>query len=150
MSPEFKRGRVPPAGSGGDYDDNYVALRRAPAGVKPLEVRCAHPVRLSPDTHSQGHGRPCLQRLHPRRGFSATWSLLMIISMLCNSLCALKRFPRTSSFKNVVSCVKQAFSRTRKAYEGSLTRPGGKQLLARPRIPPCFGGCGGSIATDMS
>ena len=27
---------------------------RAPAGVKPLEVRCAHPVRLSPDTHSQG------------------------------------------------------------------------------------------------
>ena len=25
-----------------------------------LEVRFAHPVRLSPDTHSQGHGRPCL------------------------------------------------------------------------------------------
>ena len=52
----------------------------APAGVEPLEVRFAHPVRLSPDTHSQGHGRPCLQRSHPRRGFSATWSLLMVIS----------------------------------------------------------------------
>ena len=52
----------------------------APAGVGPLEVRFAHPVRLSPDTHSQGHGRPCLQRSHPRRGFSATWSLLMVIS----------------------------------------------------------------------
>ena len=33
--------------------------------VEPLEVRFAHPVRLSPDTHSQGHGRPCLQRSHP-------------------------------------------------------------------------------------
>ena len=53
-------------------------------GVKPLEVRFAHPVRLSPDTHSQGHGRPCLQRSHPRLGFSATWSLLMIISILCD------------------------------------------------------------------
>ena len=42
--------------------------KQAPAGVVPLEVRCAHPVRLSPDTHSQGHGRPCLQRHHPRRG----------------------------------------------------------------------------------
>ena len=29
---------------------------RAPAGVGPLEVRCAHPVRLSPATHSQGEG----------------------------------------------------------------------------------------------
>ena len=29
-------------------------LARAPAGVKPLEVRFAHPVRLSPATHSQG------------------------------------------------------------------------------------------------
>ena len=42
---------------------------RAPAGVGPLEVRFAHPVRLSPATHSQGHGRPCLQRSHHRRGF---------------------------------------------------------------------------------
>ena len=41
-------------------------------GVGPLEVRFAHPVRLAPDTHSQGHGRPCLQRSHPRLGFSAT------------------------------------------------------------------------------
>ena len=33
------------------------------------------PVRLSPATHSQGHGRPCLQRPHPpHRSFSATWS----------------------------------------------------------------------------
>ena len=74
--------------------------------MKPLEVRCAHPVRLSPATHSQGHGRPCLQRPHPRRGFSATGSLLMVISMQCNSPCVLKRFPRTSWSKNVMSCVK--------------------------------------------
>ena len=62
----------------------YDAFLRAPPGVKPLEVRFAHPVRLSPATHSQGHGRPCLQRSHPRLGFSATWSLLMIISILCD------------------------------------------------------------------
>ena len=47
-----------------------VICWRAPAEVEPLEVRFAHPVRLSPATHSQGHGRPCLQRLHLRRGFS--------------------------------------------------------------------------------
>ena len=29
-------------------------LRRAPAGVEPLEVRFAHPVGLSPATHSHG------------------------------------------------------------------------------------------------
>ena len=55
--------------SGGNHGDVCVDLGHAPAGVKPLEVRCAHPVRLSPATHSQGHGRPCLQRLHPRQGF---------------------------------------------------------------------------------
>ena len=54
MSPEIKRGRVPTACSGGNHGDVYVALGHAPAGVKPLEVRCAHPVRLSPATHSQG------------------------------------------------------------------------------------------------
>ena len=42
--------------------------------MAPLEVRFAHPVRLPPATHSQGHGRPCLQRSHPRRGFSAIGS----------------------------------------------------------------------------
>ena len=31
-------------------------LGRARAGVGPLEVRFAHPVRLSPATHSQGEG----------------------------------------------------------------------------------------------
>ena len=50
-----------------------LRLLTSPAGVEPLEVRFAHPVRLSPDTHSQGHGRPCLQRLHPHRAFPATW-----------------------------------------------------------------------------
>ena len=45
---------------------------------------------------SQGHGRPCLQRSHPRRGFSATWFLMMVISMQCNSPCVLKRFLCTS------------------------------------------------------
>ena len=46
-----------------------VAFECARTAVAPLEVRFAHPVRLPPDTHSQGHGRPCLQRLHLRRGF---------------------------------------------------------------------------------
>ena len=50
-----------------------VAFECARPAVAPLEVRFAHPVRLPPATHSQGHGRPCLQRPHPRRGFSATW-----------------------------------------------------------------------------
>ena len=36
--------------------DKYVLLACAPAGVGPLEVRFAHPVRLPPDTHSQGEG----------------------------------------------------------------------------------------------
>ncbi len=42
-----------------------LAFLHAPAGVAPLEVRCAHPVRLPPATHSQGHGRPCLQSRPP-------------------------------------------------------------------------------------
>ena len=68
---------------------------------------------------SQGHGRPCLQRSHPRPGFSATWSLLMVISMLCSLSCALKRFPRTSSWKMVMSWVNPAFLRTRgKRFQG--------------------------------
>ena len=46
--------------------------KQALAGVVPLEVRCAHPVRLSPDTHSQGHGRPCLQLHHPHQDLSIT------------------------------------------------------------------------------
>ena len=83
MYPEIKRGRVPAACFGCNHGDVYVDLGRAPEGVKPLEVRCAHPVRLSPATHSQGHGRPCLQRSHPRQGFSVTWSLLMVISLQC-------------------------------------------------------------------
>ncbi len=71
-----------------------LRLLTSPAGVEPLEVRFAHPVRLAPDTHSQGHGRPCLQRLHPRRAFPATWFIF------CDSLWIfiwyrLKRFPRT-------------------------------------------------------
>ena len=66
----------------------------APAGVGPLEVRFAHPVRLSPDTHSQGHGRPCLQRLHPRRAFPATW-FIFCDSFRMSIWFRLKRFPRT-------------------------------------------------------
>ena len=88
-----------------------LRLLTRPAGVEPLEVRFAHPVRLSPDTHSQGHGRPCLQRLHPRRAFPATWfifcasfkmsiwyriNVLNGTKCLCkHSRCRLKRFPRT-------------------------------------------------------
>ena len=54
-----------------------VAFECARPAVAPLEVRFAHPVRLPPDTHSQGHGRPCLQSRHPRLGFAA-WGLLHI------------------------------------------------------------------------
>ena len=71
-----------------------LCLLTRPAGVEPLEVRFAHPVRLSPDTHSQGHGRPCLQRLHPRRAFPATW-FIFCDSFKRSILSRLKRFPRT-------------------------------------------------------
>ena len=66
----------------------------APAGVGPLEVRFAHPVRLSPATHSQGHGRPCLQRLHPRRAFPVT-CFIFCDSFRMSIWFRLKRFPRT-------------------------------------------------------
>ena len=89
-----------------------LRLLTSPAGVEPLEVRFAHPVRLSPDTHSQGHGRPCLQRLHPpRRACPATWfifcdsfrmSIWYRTNVLGGTKCLcqyswfrLKRFPRT-------------------------------------------------------
>ena len=48
-----------------------VAFECARPVVAPLEVRFAPPVRLPPDTHSQGHGRPCLQSRHRRPGFAA-------------------------------------------------------------------------------
>ena len=62
------------------------ALSHATAEVEPLEVRFAHPVRLSPATHSQGHGRPCLQRLHLRRGFSRHIVFPDVFSVTCVSL----------------------------------------------------------------
>ena len=49
----------------------HVAFGHARPAVAPLGVRFAHPVRLPPDTHSQGHGRPCLQSRHRRPGFTA-------------------------------------------------------------------------------
>ena len=54
-----------------------VAFECARPAVAPLEVRFAHPVRLPPDTHSQVHGRPCLQSRHPRPGFPE-WGLLHV------------------------------------------------------------------------
>ena len=106
---------------------NCNLAERAPAGVGPLEVRFAHPVRLSPATHSQGHGRPCLQRLHPRRGFSATWSLLMDISMIFDSPCAIKRFLRTSWWKMNSVCAKNVlmFTPTRELHSKSPDGDGG-------------------------
>ena len=62
------------------------ALSYALSEVEPLEVRFAHPVRLSPATHSQGHGRPCLQRLHLRRGFSLHMVFPGVFSVTCVSL----------------------------------------------------------------
>ena len=63
-----------------------LVFSRAPAEVEPLEVRFAHPVRLSPATHSQGHGRPCLQRLHLRLGFSLLRVFPGGFSVTCASL----------------------------------------------------------------
>ena len=90
-----------------------LCLLTSPAGVEPLEVRFAHPVRLSPDSHSQGHGRPCLQRLHSRRARPATWfifcdsfkmSIWYRINVLSGTKCLcqhswyrLKRFRGTKS-----------------------------------------------------
>ena len=36
------------------HHTKYSLFTHGPAEVEPLEVRCAHPVRLSPATHSQG------------------------------------------------------------------------------------------------
>ena len=60
-----------------------VAFECARPAVAPLEVRFAHPVRLPPDTHSQGHGRPCLQRLHLRQGFSLRMVFPGVFSVTC-------------------------------------------------------------------
>ena len=79
-----------------------LRLLTRPAGVEPLEVRFAHPVRLSPDTHSQGHGRPCLQRLHPRRAFPATW-FIFCDSFKMSISSRLKRFPRTKPVSKALS-----------------------------------------------
>ena len=46
----------------------------------------------------------------PRRGFSATWSLLIDISMICDSPCAIKRFLRTSWWKMNSACVEKRFN----------------------------------------
>ena len=62
------------------------ALSYAPAEVDPLEVRFAHPLRLPPDTPSQGHGRPSHQRLHLRRGFSLHMVFPGVFSVTCASL----------------------------------------------------------------
>ena len=62
----------------GCVETSLCPLER-PAGVGSLEVRFAHPVRLAPATHSQGHGRPCLQRLHPR------WAFLPRVFILCGA-----------------------------------------------------------------
>ena len=79
-----------------------LRLLTRPAGVEPLEVRFAHPVRLAPDTHSQGHGRPCLQRLHPRRAFPATW-FIFCDSFKMSISSRLKRFPRTKHIFKALS-----------------------------------------------
>ena len=96
-----------------------LCLLTSPAGVEPLEVRFAHPVRLAPATHLQGHGRPCLQRLHPRRAFPATWfifcdsfkmSIWCRINVLSGTKCLckhswyrLKRFPCTKHVSKALS-----------------------------------------------
>ena len=67
-------------GWGGCIKTSLCPLMRPAGGVGPLEVRFAHPVRLAPATHSQGHGRPCLQRLHPPPpGFSE--DLIFVVSL---------------------------------------------------------------------
>ena len=56
----------------GGASGSSVIFLHARSVVGPPEVRFAHPVRLPPDTHSQGHGRPCLRRPHHRPGFYET------------------------------------------------------------------------------
>ena len=97
-----------------------LRLLTNPAGVEPLEVRFAHPVRLAPDTHSQGHGRPCLQRLHPRRAFPATWIIF------CDSLWIfiwyrLKRFPRTKHIFKASLCRSKRFLGTKSETDTSTS-----------------------------
>ena len=97
-----------------------LRLLTSPAGVEPLEVRFAHPVRLAPDTHSQGHGRPCLQRLHPRRAFPATWIIF------CDSLWIfiwyrLKRFPRTKHIFKASLCRSKRFLGTKSETDTSTS-----------------------------
>ena len=97
-----------------------MAFGHARPAVAPLEVRFAHPVRLPPDTHSQGHGRPCLQRLHPRRAFPATWIIF------CDSLwifiwCRLKRFPRTKHIFKASMCRLKRFLGTKPETDTSTS-----------------------------
>ena len=97
-----------------------LRLLTSPAGVEPLEVRFAHPVRLAPDTHSQGHGRPCLQRLHPRRAFPATWFIF------CDSFWIfiwyrLKRFPRTKHIFKASMCRLKRFLGTKSETDTSTS-----------------------------
>ena len=98
-----------------------LRLLTSPARVEPLEVRFAHPVRLAPDTHSQGHGRPCLQRLHLRRAFPATW-FIFCDSFKMSIWYRLKRFPRTKH-------VFKALSYRLKRFRGTKFRfhPTGKR-----------------------
>ena len=124
-----------------------LRLLTSPAGVEPLEVRFAHPVRLSPDTHSQGHGRPSLQRLHPRRAFPATWfifcdsfkmSIWYRINVLGGTKCLcqyswfrLKRFPRTKH-------VSKALPYRLKRFRGTKFRfyPTGKKRQEKKQPHP--------------
>ena len=119
-----------------------LRLLTSPARVEPLEVRFAHPVRLAPDTHSQGHGRPCLQRLHPRRAFPATWIIF------CDSLWIfiwyrLKRFPRTKHIFKASLCRSKRFLGTKSEtdtstspFSGFRVRETGGKEKNRVRVKP--------------
>ena len=63
----------------------------------------------------------------PARGFSATWSLLMDISMIFDSPCAIKRFLRTSWWKMNSVCAKNVlmFTPTRELHSKSPDGDGG-------------------------
>ena len=83
----------------------------------------------------------------PRRGFSATWSLMMVISMICDSPCAIKRFLRTSWWKMNSACVKNVLMLTpaRELHSKSPSGDGGGSRHWLPKRGPTLVGRTGGI-----
>ena len=70
----------------------------------------------------------------PRRGFSATWTLMMVISIICSSPCVLKRIIRTSWWKMNSVCVKKRFNAH--ASLGITFEKPGRGRRVKPALAP--------------